>query len=79
MPFPQYRIPVERLKEEWAFRVRMEKLRKSRPQLPPSKITDNSEPWNPNPTSIKELREIACRINDTVKKWSPGPKITSHD
>lgn len=44
MAFPQYRIPVERLKEEWAFRKRMQRLRDRRPASQPSKITDNSEP-----------------------------------
>jgi len=54
MPFPQYRIPVERLKEDWAFRLRMDRLRRKRPKLPPSEITDNSEPWIRNPSSVAD-------------------------
>ena len=69
--FPQYRIPVERLKEEWASRLRMEKLRRTRPELPPSRITDNSEPWIRNPASVAEFWEIACKVNETVAKWAP--------
>jgi hypothetical protein len=69
--FPQYRIPVERLKEEWAFRLRMERLRRMRPKLPPSTITDNSEPWIRNPSSVAELWEVACKVNETVAKWAP--------
>ena len=69
--FPQYRIPVERLKEEWAFRLRMERLRRNRPEMPPSSITDNSEPWIRNPSSVAEFWEIACKVNETVAKWAP--------
>ena len=74
--FPQYRIPIVRLtivrlKEEWAFRLRMERLRRKRPPAPPSKITDNSEPWIRNPSSVAEFWEIACRVNETVAKWAP--------
>jgi len=69
--FPQYRIPIQRLKEEWAFRLRMERLRRKRPLMQPSKITDNSEPWIKNPSSVAEFREIACRVNETVAKWAP--------
>jgi hypothetical protein len=69
--FPQYRIPIERLKEEWALRKRMERLRRKRAPQPPSKITDNSEPWIRNPSSVAEFWEIACKINETVAKWAP--------
>ena len=69
--FPQYRIPIQRLKEEWAFRLRVERLRRKRPPSPPSKITDNSEPWIKNPSSVAEFREIACKVNETVAKWAP--------
>ncbi len=68
MAFPQYRIPVQRLKEEWAFRLRMERLRRKRPPVPPSKITDNSEPWIRNPSSVAEFWEIACKVNETVRE-----------
>lgn len=47
MAFPQYRIPIHRLKEEWSFRLRMERLRRKRPTRPPSEITDNSAPCLP--------------------------------
>lgn len=77
MAFPQYRIPVERLKEEWAFRKRMQRLRNGRPALEPSKITDNSEPWVKHPTSVAELLEIACKINKTVEKWAPPQENSS--
>lgn len=76
MAFPQYRIPIPRLKEEWAFRLRMERLRRKRPPAPPSKITDNSEPWIKNPSSVAEFLEIARRVNETVAKWAP-PQVNS--
>jgi len=69
--FPQYRIPISRLKEEWTFRLRMDRLRRKRPPIPLSKITDNSEPWIRNPSSVAEFREIARRVNETVATWSP--------
>jgi len=75
--FPQYRIPIPRLKEDWAFRLRMERLRRKRPPAPPSKITDNSEPWIRNPSSVAEFWEIACRVNETVTKWAPRPQDNS--
>jgi hypothetical protein len=71
MSFPQYRIPVQRLKEEWAFRLRMERLRSRRAPQSRSRLTDNSEPWILNPSSVTELLEIARRVNQTVAKWSP--------
>lgn len=71
MAFPQYRIPIDRLKEEWAFRKRMERLRKNRPQQRPSKITDNSEPWIRNPSSVADFIEISRKVTETVEKWSP--------
>lgn len=69
--FPQYRIPISRLKEEWAFRLRMERLRRKRLPAKPSTITDNSEPWIKDPSSVAEFWEIACRVNETVATWSP--------
>ena len=69
--FPQYRIPIQRLKEEWASRIARERMRKRRPPAPPSKITDNSEPWIKNPSSVAEFWEIACKVNETVAKWGP--------
>jgi hypothetical protein len=69
--FPQYRIPIQRLKEEWAFRLRMERLRRRRPAMPPSRITDNSEPWVRNPKSVAEFWKIASKVNETVAKWAP--------
>ncbi len=69
--FPQYRIPTQRLKEEWASRIARERMRKRRPPAPPSKITDNSEPWIKNPSSVAEFWEIACKVNETVAKWAP--------
>jgi hypothetical protein len=69
--FPQYRIPVQRLKEEWAFRLRMERLWSRRAPQSPSRLADNSEPWIANPSSVAELLEIARRVNETVAKWSP--------
>ena len=69
--FPQYRIPIRRLQEEWASRIARERMRRRRPHVPPSKITDNSEPWIKNPSSVAEFWEIACRVNETVAKWAP--------
>ena len=71
MAFPQYRIPVERLKEEWSARIARNMMRKRRPKLPPSRITDNSEPWIRNPSSVAEFWEIACKVNETVEQWAP--------
>jgi hypothetical protein len=71
MAFPQYRIPVERLKEEWAFRQRMDRLRSKRPGSRPPKLADNSEPWIHEPRSIDELLQIARSVNQTVAKWAP--------
>jgi hypothetical protein len=52
--FPQYRIPIERLKEEWARRIAWKHMRRRRSPVPPSKITDNSEPWIRNPSSVAD-------------------------
>ena len=71
MVFPQYRIPVSRLNEEWAFLLRMERLRRGRQEKPHCRITDNSEPWIRNPASVAEFVEIAQRVNQTVETWSP--------
>jgi hypothetical protein len=77
MPFPQYRIPIERLKEEWALRLRMERLRRKRghkqaaPAIWTSRIPDNSEPWIRNPSSVAEFLEIARKVNETVEQWAP--------
>jgi len=75
--FPQYRIPVERLKVEWASRIARARLRRKRPPVRPSKITDNSEPWIRNPSSVAEFWEIACRVNETVAKWAPPQEDSS--
>jgi len=75
--FPQYRIPIARLKEEWAFRLRMERLHRKRPTVPPSKITDNSEPWIRTPSSVEEFWQIACKVNETVAKWAPQQDSSS--
>ncbi len=77
MQLPQYRIPVERLNEEWAFRMRMQRLRKSRPPARPSSITDNSEPWVRKDASISELIEASRKINETVAKWLPQQENSS--
>lgn len=71
MGFPQYRIPIPRLQEEWAFRLRMERLQRRHATGRTSRITDNSEPWIRNPSSVTELLEIARRINETVATWAP--------
>lgn len=74
MPLPQYRIPIQRLQEDWALRKRMERLRGKRPPAPPSRIPDNSQPWSQRPDSVAELWEIACKINATVNTWAPRPE-----
>lgn len=68
MAFPQYRIPVERLKEEYSRRIVHARMRRIRPPVPPSEITDNSEPWIRNPSSVAEFWEIACKVNETVRE-----------
>jgi hypothetical protein len=55
----------------------MERLRRSRPKGRPSTITDNSEPWIKNPSSVAEYWEIACKINETVAKWGPKQQDSS--
>ena len=77
MPLPQYRIPVERLKEEWAFRVAWKRLQKRRPPSHPSRITDNSEPWIRNPSSVADYLAIARKVNETVAKWQPQQNNSS--
>ncbi len=77
MAFPQYRIPIERLKEEWARRIAWRRMRSRRPHVSPSKITDNSEPWIRNPSSVAEFWEIACKVNETVAKWAPPQENSS--
>ncbi len=79
MAFPQYRIPVERLKEEWASRIARERMRKRRNSHPSPNLADNSEPWIKNPSSVAEFWEIACKVNETVKKWSPPQTSSSKD
>jgi len=71
MAFRQYRIPVSRLNEEWAFLLHMERLRRSRPEKPHSRITDNSEPLIRNHALVAEFVEIAQKVNQTLKTWSP--------
>ena len=77
MAFPQYRIPIHRLQEDWAFRLRMERLRRRQPPRPPTRITDNSEPWVRNPASVAEFLEIASKVNETVAKWGTRPQNSS--
>ena len=77
MAFPQYRIPVERLKEDWSRRIARQIMRRRRGPSLPCRITDNSEPWIHNPSSVAEFWEIACRVNETVEKWAPRPENSS--
>jgi hypothetical protein len=55
----------------------MERLRRKRPPVRPSKIADNSEPWIRNPSSVAEFWEIACRVNETVAKWAAPQENSS--
>ncbi|MFM7180015.1 MAG: hypothetical protein ACKO2G_00910, partial [Verrucomicrobiales bacterium] len=75
--FPQYRIPVRRLKEEWAARIARKVMRARRPQTRPSRIRDNSEPWISNPSSVAEFLEVARKVNETVNQWSPQHRNSS--
>jgi hypothetical protein len=77
MAFPQYRIPIHRLQEEWAFRKRMERLRRRQAPSQTPRITDNSEPWVRNPASVAEFLEIASKVNHTVAKWGTRPQNSS--
>ena len=79
MSFPQYRISCERLKEEWASRVAWNRLHKRRLTAPPSQITDNSEPWIRNPSSVAEYLEIARKVHQTTARWKPQQKNSSPD
>jgi hypothetical protein len=77
MAFPQYRFPIQRLKEEWASRIARQRMRQRRVPAPTSKITDNSEPWIRNPSSVDEFIEIARRVNETVAKWAQPQENSS--
>ncbi len=79
MAIPQYRIPIRRLQEDWVFRLRMERLHRRQPPSQPTRITDNSEPWIRNPSSVAEYMEIASKVNETVAKWAPRPQNSSQD
>jgi len=72
-----YRPSIRRLQEDWAFRLRMERLRKKLGPKPPTRITDNSEPWIQNPSSVAEYWEIARSVNALVEKWGPRPTSSS--
>lgn len=77
MAFPQYRIPVERLKEEWASRIARNIRRKRRPPVPPSKIEDNSEPWIREPHSINELECLVSIVRSPHSAGNSGPAVHS--
>jgi hypothetical protein len=79
VPFPQYRIPIQRLKEDWSRRIARNVMRRRRQSTSPSNITDNSEPWIQNPSSVEEFWYIACKVNETVAKWAPQPENSSKD
>jgi hypothetical protein len=72
-----YRPPIKRLQEEWAFRLRMERLRKTRGPKPATRIEDNSEPWIAKPSSVAEFWEIARHVNELTEKWAPRPTSSS--
>jgi hypothetical protein len=57
----------------------MERLRRSRPKGRPSTITDNSEPWIKNPSSVAEYWEISEMIRERCEKWGPKPTTSSKD
>jgi hypothetical protein len=72
-----YRPSLKRLQEEWAFRLRMERLRKTRGPKPSTKIEGNSEPWIAKPSSVAEFWEIAQQVNALTEKWGRQPTTSS--
>ncbi|MGB6222701.1 hypothetical protein [Haloferula sp.] len=67
-----YRPSIRRLQLEFAQRLaRARMLRKLREKNPnPNKaITDNSEPWLENPSTIGDFLEISRLVGESAKKW----------
>ena len=79
-PMKPFRTPLAWVLREYADRQSMRRLRERRlaarrakglPEIPPSKITDNSEPWLENPRTVDDFIYIAEQVNALVEKWGP--------
>ena len=67
-----YRPSIRQLQLDFAARLArkrmLENLRKNRP-APSKTITDNSEPWHPNPTCVADFISISDQIEASEKLW----------
>jgi hypothetical protein len=75
-----FRTPLAWVLREYADRQSLRRLRERRlaarrakglPEIPPSKITDNSEPWLENPRTVDDFIYIAEQVNALVEEWGP--------
>jgi hypothetical protein len=72
MALRRYSPPIRRLQEEYSQAVARRVIKARRPQRGTRpRITDNSEPWNPNPRTVSELWEIACQVQALAEVWGP--------
>jgi hypothetical protein len=67
-----YRPSIRQLQLDFAARLSrkrmLENIRKKRP-APAKTITDNSEPWHPNPTCVADFIAISDQIEASEKLW----------
>jgi hypothetical protein len=67
----KYHPSIRRLQEDFAARVARRKYTAARGARPSkTKITDNSEPWLPNPDSLSDDWYIASKVNERVETWT---------
>ena len=75
-----FRTPRAWILREYADRATLRRLRERRladrrarglPEIQPSLITDNSEPWLENPRTVDDLIFIAEQVNACVEQWGP--------
>jgi hypothetical protein len=60
------------VQEEYCAQVaRRFRQRRRGPRPPGPKIPDNSEPWHPDPRTVKDLWEIAQQVQAVIDKWGP--------
>jgi hypothetical protein len=65
----KYHPPIRRLQEDFARRLALQRMARNRGKLPPSTITDNSEPWMQHPDSVADYWFIASKVNERVEAW----------
>ena len=73
-----FRTPLAWVLREYADRQTLRRWRERRlaarrarglPDIPPSKITDNSEPWLRGPATIDDLVAVALEMNRSREEW----------